>query len=163
MNCSRYKGTKNEVRALGAFVKLVRAADSVTARIHRYLRDESLSVSQFGVLEALFHIGPLSQSDVAKKILKSTGNITMVIANLEKRGLVRRERQKDDRRYYRIHLTDAGKKTIESIFPRHAAKIIDEMKVLSHQEQETLGNLCRKLGLHQGEGKTDLLFRKKGG
>jgi MarR family 2-MHQ and catechol resistance regulon transcriptional repressor len=152
MKRTHYKGTRDEVRALGAFVKLVRAAESVTSRIHRHLIEAGLTVSQFGVLEALFHVGPLSQVEIAKKVLKSTGNITMVIDNLEKSGLVKRERQKDDRRYYIVQLTDEGRKLIGSIFPRHAAKIMEEMRVLSNAEQETLGNLCRKLGLRkQGE------------
>jgi len=152
MKRTHYKGTRDEARALGTFVKLVRASESVTARIHRHLIDAGLSVSQFGVLEALFHVGPLSQAEIAKKILRSTGNMTMVIDNLEKRGLVKRERQKDDRRYYIVQLTDEGRKLIGIVFPRHAAKIMEEMNVLSSAEQETLGNLCRKLGLRQQGG-----------
>jgi len=149
MKRTLYKGTRDEVRALGTFVKLVRAAESVTTRIHQHLIDAGLTVSQFGVLEALYHIGPLSQVNIAKKVLKSSGNITMVIENLEKSGLVKRERKKDDRRYYIVQLTDEGRKLIGSIFPRHAAKIMEEMMILSSTEQETLGNLCRKLGLRQ--------------
>ena len=156
MKRTLYKGTRDEVRALGTFVKLVRAAESVTTRIHQHLIDAGLTVSQFGVLEALFHIGPLSQVEIAKKVLKSSGNITMVIDNLEKSGLVKRERQKDDRRYYIVQLTDKGRKLIGSIFPRHAAKIMEEMMILSSAEQETLGNLCRKLGLRQ-QGKKIVL------
>jgi len=129
----------------------VRAAESVTTRIHQHLIDAGLTVSQFGVLEALYHIGPLSQVNIAKKVLKSSGNITMVIDNLEKSGLVKRERKKDDRRYYIVQLTDEGRKLIGSIFPRHAAKIMEEMMILSSTEQETLGNLCRNLGLRQGK------------
>jgi MarR family 2-MHQ and catechol resistance regulon transcriptional repressor len=153
MKRTLYKGTRDEVRALGTFVKLVRAAESVTTRIHQHLIDAGLTVSQFGVLEALYHIGPLSQVNIAKKVLKSSGNITMVIDNLEKSGLVKRERKKDDRRYYIVQLTDEGRKLIGSIFPRHAAKIMEEMMILSSTEQETLGNLCRKLGLRQQGGK----------
>jgi len=149
MKRTLYKGTREEVRALGTFVKLVRAAESVTTRIHQHLIDAGLTVSQFGVLEALYHIGPLSQVNIAKKVLKSSGNITMVIDNLEKSGLVKRERKKDDRRYYIVQLTDEGRKLIGTIFPRHAAKIMEEMMILSSTEQETLGNLCRKLGLRQ--------------
>ena len=152
MKRTLYKGTRDEVRALGTFVKLVRAAESVTTRIHQHLIDAGLTVSQFGVLEALYHIGPLSQVNIAKKVLKSSGNITMVIDNLEKSGLVKRERKKDDRRYYIVQLTDEGRKLIGSIFPRHAAKIMEEMMILSSTEQETLGNLCRKLGLRQQGG-----------
>lgn len=98
------------------------------------------------MLEALYHLGPLSQAEIAKKILKSTGNITMVIDNLEKRGLVRRERDPEDRRSYSVQLTAPGKKLIGSLFPRHAVGIVRGMKALTRSEQETLGNLCRKLG-----------------
>jgi MarR family 2-MHQ and catechol resistance regulon transcriptional repressor len=72
---TQYKGARNEVRALSAFVKLVRAAESVSARIHRHLADTGLSVSQFGVLEAIYHLGPLSQSEIAKGP-QEHGNIT---------------------------------------------------------------------------------------
>jgi MarR family 2-MHQ and catechol resistance regulon transcriptional repressor len=144
---TQYKGSRNEVRALSAFVKLVRAAESVSARIHRHLADTGLSVSQFGVLEAIYHRGSLSQSEIAKKVLKSTGNITLVIDNLEKMDLVKRERQENDRRYYAVRLTAKGRKLISGIFPRHAAKIMEEMSALSSAEQEALGCLCRKLGL----------------
>jgi MarR family 2-MHQ and catechol resistance regulon transcriptional repressor len=144
---TQYKGARDEVRALSAFVKLVRAAESVSMRIHRHLADAGLSVSQFGVLEAIYHLGPLSQSEIAKKILKSTGNITLVIDNLEKRDLVKRERQEDDRRYYSVRLTTKGRRLISSTFRRHAAKIVVEMGALSSAEQEALGDLCRKLGL----------------
>lgn len=146
---NRYKGARDETAALNAYVKLVRAAESVSALVHGHLADAALTVSQFGVLEALYHLGPLSQAELAKKILKSTGNITMVIDNLERRGLVRRERSSEDRRYYSIHLTPEGKKTIGKIFPDHAIKILRVMKVLTAEEQKTLGKLCRKLGLQE--------------
>lgn len=141
-----YRGSKDEIRALSLYVKLVRASESVSARIHAHLSEAGLTVSQFGVLEALLHLGPLTQAEIAKKILKTGGNITMVIDNLEKGGMVRRERDPEDRLSYNIHLTDTGRKTIVSLFPEHAARIAREMKVLSKSEQEILGNLCRKLG-----------------
>lgn len=150
---STYRGARNEVRALNAYVKLMRAAESVSLRMHGHLAHAGVTVSQFGVLEALHHLGPLSQADIAKKILKSSGNITMVIDNLEKRGLVKRERDPDDRRSYAVRLTASGKKMIGEIFPRHAEQIIQGMSVLSSAEQEMLGSLCRKLGLGAKEGK----------
>jgi MarR family 2-MHQ and catechol resistance regulon transcriptional repressor len=147
MKGTHYKGTKEETKALNAFVKLTRASEAISSRVHRHLGDTGLTVSQFGVLEAIYHIGPLSQAELAKKILKSTGNITMVIDNLEKRGLVKRERKQGDRRSYEVQLTVEGKKLISSIFPRHAGKIVEAMNVLTRAEQEKLGQLCRKLGL----------------
>lgn len=132
---------------LNAYTKLIRAAESVTGRVHRPLAAFDLTISQFGVLEALHHKGPLCQRDIAAKILKSTGNITLVIDNLEKRGLVRRERDTEDRRYLTVHLTDEGRAMITDAFSRVAAAICTELSVLTPQEQEQLGSLCRKLGL----------------
>ena len=71
----------------------------------------------------------------------------MVIDNLEKRGYVQRERKKEDRRFMMVRLTDEGFELISRVFPPHAAVIASEMSVLSESEQDTLAQLCRKLGL----------------
>jgi MarR family transcriptional regulator, 2-MHQ and catechol-resistance regulon repressor len=141
---------KPTYRALNTYTKLMRAAESVTSRVSRSMAAANLTISQFGVLEALFHKGPLCQRDIAAKILKSTGNITLVIDNLEKRGLVRRERDSEDRRYLTIHLTEAGMTLIAQIFARVESAIVAEMAALSETEQERLGDLCKKLGLKEG-------------
>jgi len=83
---------------------------------------------------------------LAKKRLRSAGNITMVIDNLEKHGLVRREPGVDDRRVNMVHLTDAGRELITRVFPGHVHAILREMGVLTPVEQDELGRLCRKLG-----------------
>jgi MarR family 2-MHQ and catechol resistance regulon transcriptional repressor len=145
----RDRDRKNKMRALNTYTKLMRAAESITARTHRHLSSKGLTISQFGVLEALYHLGPLSQKEIGQKILRSGGNITMIIDNLEKRDLVRRRRDKTDRRVFIVHLTDEGNKLISKVFPPHATKISDEMSVLSAAEQETLGGLCKKLGLRE--------------
>ena len=143
----RYRGSEEEIRALATYVKLMRAAECITARVHRHLADVNLSVSQFGALEALYHLGPLCQRDLACKLLKSGGNITMVVANLEKRKLVKRTRSENDRRYYLVELTPAGEKLIGDIFPRHASAIADEFNVLNPSELKKLQQYCRTLGL----------------
>ena len=143
----RYRGNKTETRALKTYVKLMRAAESVTARTHRHLSSTGLTISQFAVLEALYQLGPLSQREIGQKILRSSGNITMVIDNLEKSGLVRRERNEADRRFYIVHLTDKGYKLIDKIFPPHAAVIAEDLGALTAAEQDALGRLCKKLGL----------------
>ena len=136
-----------EAKALNTYVKLMRAAESLTARVHKHLSSVGLTISQFGVLEALYHLGALSQKDLGRKILRSSGNITLVVDNLEKRGLVKRERARIDRRFFIIHLTDNGKKLIRRIFPPHAAVIAEELSVLSDAEKQTLGDLCKKVGM----------------
>ena len=94
----KHKTSNYDKLVLSTYIKLVRAADSVNSRSHRHLSGPNLSFSQFAVLEALYHLGPLCQKDIAAKILKSPRNITMVVDNLEKRNLVKRERHTEDRR-----------------------------------------------------------------
>ncbi len=144
---THYQGPPHEVRALDTFIKLVRATGSVIARTSRPLASSGLTVGQFGVLETLLHLGPIHQCDLARKHLQSGGNITMIVDNLEKAGLVRRARLPEDRRYVQVHLTDAGRERIAEIFPRQARNITEQMSVLTAAEQEELARLCRKLGL----------------
>ncbi len=144
-----HQGSKKEVIALSTYVKLMRSVESITARIHKHLASAGLTLSQFAVLEALYHLGPLYQREIGQKLLRSSGNITMVIDNLEKRGYVRRERKKEDRRFMMVRLTDEGFELISNVFPPHAAVIAREMSVLSTREQETLAQLCKKLGLKE--------------
>ena len=137
--------------ALNTYTKLMRAAESVTVRVNRFMTAAKLTISQFGVLEALYHKGPLCQRDLAAKILKSTGNITLVIDNLEKRGLVRRARDNADRRYLTVYLTETGESLIADVFADVEAAIVAELAVLAPQDQKLLGQLCKKLGLQGGK------------
>jgi MarR family 2-MHQ and catechol resistance regulon transcriptional repressor len=146
---TRYQGTQAEKDALDVYIKLSRAASAVEARINCHLRDYGLTASQFGVLEALYHLGPLHQHELAAKILKSSGNLTLVIDNLVKRGLVDRERDEADRRYITICLTDTGQQLIGDIFPDHVEHVVQAIGVLTPAEQRQLGALSRKLGLAQ--------------
>ncbi len=153
MNRTKYKGSKEEVRALNSYVKLMRAAESVTDRIQRHLSRTKLTTSQFGVLEALYHLGPMTQRELGEKILKTSGNMTMVIDNLEKRGLANRIRNEEDRRFFIVNLTEKGRKLIGSIFPELAELIKVEMGVLTATGQEELSRLCKKIGLKGKVGK----------
>ncbi len=142
---TNYRGTKAEVDALNAYIKLMRAAESVTARAHTVL-PKDLTLSQFSVLEALLHRGPLCQSELAGKLLKSGGNLTLIVDNLEKSGLVTRERDQEDRRFITVSLTEKGRTLITGLFPQVAASITREFAALSSAEQFTLGWLCKKVG-----------------
>jgi len=143
---SHYKGPERDTRALSAFINLVRAAETLNAALSRRVAAEGLSLSQFGVLEALYHLGPLPHCELGRKLLKTSGDITMVAGNLEKGGLVRRKRDGKDRRVVVVHLTARGRSLIERVFPECAAGIRDDVSRLTPDEQETLRDLCRKLG-----------------
>jgi MarR family transcriptional regulator, 2-MHQ and catechol-resistance regulon repressor len=143
---THYQGSPQEVQALDTFIKFTRAANAFEARLFARQAIEDLTPSQFGILESLFHLGPLCQGKVSAKLLKSTGNVTLVLDNLEKRGLVRRVRETEDRRMVKIYLTPAGEELIKRIFPQMVAAIEAELSILTEEEQAQLGNLCRILG-----------------
>lgn len=143
---THFKGSDEERRVLDAYIKLMRATESMTARLNRHLAQSNVTLSQFGVMEALLHLGPLNQRSLGRKLLKSGGNITMVIDNLEKHGWVRRERHPDDRRSVLVYLTDEGRDFITGFFPKHLQKIMEEFSVLSNEETEQLSQICKKLG-----------------
>ena len=144
---TRYKGNPEQVLALNTFIKLTRSTDSFLNRLLQRQTLDDLTESQFGVLEVLYHLGPMCQNELGHKILKSSGNMTFVIDNLEKKGLVKRTRSPEDRRKVVVSLTKTGSELIERILPGHVAAITEEMSILTAEEQTTLGDLCRKLGL----------------
>jgi len=148
---THYKGTNEEITALNTYIKLVRAVNSLNSRLNENLQKLKLTESQFGVLEALYHIGPLNQRELGNKLLKTGGNITMVVDNLEKRGLVKRERGEKDRRFFTVNLTNQGRELIEKIFPLHLEAILNEMKKLQPQEQIQLQKYCKIIGLNINE------------
>jgi MarR family 2-MHQ and catechol resistance regulon transcriptional repressor len=143
---THYSGTRAELRTLDTFIKLTRCTNSLYARLSERNSVGDLTYSQFAVLEALYHLGGMTQGEISAKVLKSGSNMTTVIDNLERDGLVRRERDEKDRRVIHVHLTEAGKGKIEAVLPGHVAALVDEFSVLSAQEQKQLGELCKKLG-----------------
>ncbi len=149
---TKHRGTPDEIRALDAYVKLSRAAAAVEAAVNKHLADAGLTISQFGVLEALWHLGPLSQGALARKILKSPANLTTVLDNLERRGLILRRRDPRDRRVVIVEPTDAGAERIARLFPHHVRRVVESFSVLDHHEQDQLGQLCRRLGRAQSAG-----------
>ena len=143
---THYEGSRAERRTLDTFIKLTRCANSVLGELSTRQTIGDLTASQFAVLEALYHIGSMTQGEVSSKVLKSTSNLTTVIDNLERDGYVRRERDAEDRRVIHVHLTESGTSKIEAVFPNHVGALVEIFSVLSASEQETLGELCKKLG-----------------
>ena len=143
---THYSGSRAEMRTLDTFIKLTRCTNSLLSRLAESNTIGELTWSQFAVLEALYHLGHMTQGEISTKVLKSGSNMTTVIDNLERDGFVRRERDANDRRVIHVHLTEAGSGKVEAVLPGHVAALVDEFKILTASEQETLGELCKKLG-----------------
>jgi MarR family 2-MHQ and catechol resistance regulon transcriptional repressor len=152
-----YPNSPADVIALDAFIELTRAVESVHARLARRNTISGLTASQFSVLESLYHLGSMGQGDLRAKLLRSGGDITLVMDSLAKRGLARRERSTKDRRVVDVSLTAAGMALIEQVFPGHVAAILEEMGALrprsNRRSTACVANLAKERP--RGKGQND--------
>ena len=135
-----------EEKALRLWIALARCYVTFSRAVACKVAEYDLTAPQFGVLEALYHLGPLSLGELAEKLLVTGGNVTYVMDRLEAQDLVARERSGDDRRVVRAHLTTKGRATIEGVFPGHVGFVRDLVKGLDPGEQDTLRDLLKRLG-----------------
>jgi MarR family 2-MHQ and catechol resistance regulon transcriptional repressor len=135
--------------ALKLWVVLARCFNSFAQHEAQHLKAFDLTAPQFGVLEALAHLGPMKMCEIGNKLLMSGANVTGVVDRLEKKGLVRRVMDAEDRRMFLIHLTEAGSKVIAKFFPVHAEHLEAFTNVLTSKEKRLLTDLLKKLGKAQ--------------
>lgn len=147
-----YTETIDVQRALSLFIKLARCHNAVSERARRNISQHGFSVSEFAVLELLYHKGPAPLGEIADRVLLTTGSMTYVIDQLVKSGVVERVACPRDRRRWFAALTPMGQDRIAAAFPDHAREILETMAALSPAEQETLGDLLRKLGVETARG-----------
>jgi len=151
-NSPKY-GKKEDI-ALDMWVKLARASATFGKISGQNIKSFGLTVPQFGVLECLGHLGPLSLTSLSRKMLVSNGNITCVIDRLARAGVVERIPSRTDKRSTYVKLTPHGKKMFRDNFARHAQFIGTAAAVLTEEEQTTLSRLLKKLGLTLKENTT---------
>jgi MarR family 2-MHQ and catechol resistance regulon transcriptional repressor len=132
--------------ALKLFVVLSRAAHAVGMRAQRDVEGRGLSLTDFAVMEALYHKGPLPLGEIGHRVLRQSGSITYAVDKLEARGWVRRQPSTDDQRVTFAELTCAGRELMDSVFPGHSETIAEIMAVLTPEEQETTIALLKRLG-----------------
>ena len=126
---------------------LWKASRALEARALASIAESGLGTTDFGILEALLHKGPLPVNVLGRKLLLTSGSITSAVDRLVRRGLVVRRADATDRRVRLVELTAAGRRVITPAFARHAADLDDAVAVLGREERRTLVALLRKLGL----------------
>jgi len=136
------KRTVTGTPSIQVFLTLQRTLHKITNDIYSTLHTNNLTASQFSVLEALHRHGPMVQRDLAEQIMKTTGNITTVIDNLEKHGLVERIRGEKDRRYFEIVLTAEGSRLIKKFYPVHLKQVEKVIGLLTDEEKKELTRIC---------------------
>ena len=126
---------------------LWRAYDSMREHAERNIASLGLGFSDFAVLEYLLHKGPSPVNLIGAKIRLTSGSITAAVDRLERKGMVERRDDSTDRRARIVHLTAAGRKTIDCAFANHEAAMDRAASGLSAAERKRATDLLRKLGL----------------
>jgi MarR family transcriptional regulator, 2-MHQ and catechol-resistance regulon repressor len=138
-------------QALKLWVVLSRAHAAVAAHSQADIARHGLTPAEFGVMEALYHKGPLLLGEVQRKILVTSGGVTYLVDRLVAKGYVERQRCPTDRRAAFAALTAEGEALIREIFPAHAAAIHRALGGLNADEREQATALLRTLGRHAAE------------
>lgn len=139
---------RDYTKQLKAFTVLLRAANAVQEASRQDISQYELNVTEFAVLEFLYHKGDQPIQVIGKKVLIASSSITYVVDKLEKRGLVQRIACPNDRRVTFASLTVEGKKFLACIFPQHEEKVAQIFDVLTDEELAVFTELTKKIGLH---------------
>ncbi len=133
-------------KELQIVIGLNRATNKINRATANLCAKYNLTLSQFGVLEALYHKGDLKVGEVKNLILSSDGTIPVVVKNLEKNHWITRSTKPDDKRCTILQLTDEGRALIAEVYPQNVEIIVEEMKTWSEEDKESLVYLLKKFG-----------------
>jgi MarR family 2-MHQ and catechol resistance regulon transcriptional repressor len=112
------------------------------------ITETGLHLSEFTIMEALLHKGPMPINTIGEKVLLTSGSMTAAVNRLENKGYVERIQDPSDGRCYFVHLTRSGKKTIKRAYAKHAKNLDKIIEVLSSTEQAELARLLKTIGRH---------------
>jgi MarR family 2-MHQ and catechol resistance regulon transcriptional repressor len=143
---------EQDLSGIHLWLILWKASRAVEAHSARSIARFDMGISDFGVLEALLHKGPLTVKQLGEKVLLTSGSMTAAVDRLIKRGMVTRCDDEKDRRARIIELTDAGKEMISEAFTQHRLAMDRAISGFSQQERTELLPLLRRLGRIAEEG-----------
>jgi MarR family 2-MHQ and catechol resistance regulon transcriptional repressor len=130
------------------WIVLARCYKALSARVEESVGKAGIGLTDFMILEALLHKGPLTISEIQGKILLASGSMTAAVDRLEKKGAIVRRAIQQDRRARRLELTPSGRRVIERIFREHAAEFESIVSVLNDSEKSQVYASLKKLGLY---------------
>lgn len=130
---------------LRTWVQLVRTFYLIQRRVVSALLAHEMTLPQFDVMATLRFSEGVSQQELAKRLLVTKGNVCGVVDRLETAGWVQRRSDPEDARTNRLHLTPAGKRKIEAVFPDHDAVVLHAMHSVSESDAKVLRGLLGQL------------------
>jgi MarR family 2-MHQ and catechol resistance regulon transcriptional repressor len=131
---------------------LMKAHRALSRHAMRSIEPSGLGFSDFAVLEVLLNKGPQKVNDIGRRVDLTSGSITTAVDRLEKRGLVVRGLDDEDRRSRIVRLTPAGRARITEVFAQHAKALEAASEGLTKAERKSLIALLKKLGIAAERG-----------
>ena len=116
----------NTKKSMAVYISMSRVINTLRRENNKLILKHDLTLGQFAVMEALYSKGRLSTGEVMEKILSTSGNIPVIVKNLEKDGFITREQDESDKRRFILDLTDKGKDLMDEIVPENL-KFMDEL------------------------------------
>ena len=134
----------------GSHIRLVmwKAAKAIDRVDRESILQTGLGLSDFAIMEALLHKGPLPIKSIGEKVLLSSGSMTAAINRLEQAGHVRRSQDPSDGRSFTVHLTKSGRRLVSAAFRQHSENLEKVAAALDAAERSTLVRLLKKIGRH---------------
>lgn len=131
--------------SLSTWVEIMKAFNSIRSLELSLIEANGLTIGQFALLELLYHRGDQTIGAATKLAMSTPGNMTVVVKNLAKQGLITTRKNPADKRSSTLQITEEGKLLMDSLFPEHSRRITAFLSGLSAQEQKSVQELLRKL------------------
>ena len=125
----------NTKKSMAVYISMSRVINTLRRENNKLILKHNLTLGQFAVMEALYSKGRLSTGEVMEKILSTSGNIPVIVKNLEKDGFITRKQDEADKRRFILDLTDKGKDLMDEIVPENL-KFMDELISLWDDEDK---------------------------
>jgi len=139
------------MKDLKTITTLFRATDAFSKAIQRDVKAYGLNVTEFGIMEALFHKGRMNIKSLLEKVLITNSSMSYVIEQLIQKQYVIKQQAFEDKRSYEIELTEAGKLLMEKAFVKHRKHMRSIIEVLTQEEEESLRLMLKKIGKRANE------------
>lgn len=132
-----------------ANIVFMQAARTVALNTSEAIRNAGLTQTQFGILDVLYCLGEKTVNEIKEKTLGTSGNLTVVLKNMERDGLIARIVCPNDKRSFRFSITKKGREVFEDVLPKHRTLLEDVFGIYTEEERETLITLLKKFKEYQ--------------
>lgn len=121
------------------WIAVAKASQIIHQKLAKSLTALDIKVPHLDILANLYRFEGISQQDLARKLLVGRSNISMLLPQIEKRGLIERRPDDRDKRILRLHLTEKGRD-----ITRKALAI--ELELIEHSMSTTSVDECNHVG-----------------